>query len=260
MCALSCHLFLLEWSEGVWAVLSFLRLSISLSLFLLVWSNYFPPRQLLALLKFLWVALKMKLVIANISRKRAERLTSALLLFCLAKKKNPKSLLKCLWDFLTFKRTSWTLQSELKKKLDFETSHAQVCQRLTLKAESITSPLSLGLAPQNRFFHLVFIFKLQSGTQPHRLPPSLLPCARWAQGSPGAASEVLGKDEIQTLTPHCKSLHGWYTLLGPEIWPSGALLQYQVPKPCSIGVVNGAWVCGCVSVFVCTSWWDVPLK
>ncbi len=156
MCALSCHLFQLEWSEGVWAVLSFLRLSIPLSLFSLVWSEYFPPRQLLALLKFLWVALKMKLVIANISRRRVERLTSALLLFCLVKKK--KKSLRCLWDFLAFKRTSWTLQRELKKKLDFETSHAQVCQRLTLKAESITLPLSLGLAPQNRFFSTSSIF------------------------------------------------------------------------------------------------------
>lgn len=90
MCALSCHLFLLEWSEGVWAVLPFLRLSIPLSLFSLVWSEYFPPRQLLTLLKFLWVALKMKLVIANISRTRVERLTSALLLFCHKRERKKK--------------------------------------------------------------------------------------------------------------------------------------------------------------------------
>lgn len=36
-------------------------------------------------------------------------------------------------------------------------------------------------------------------------------CVGWAQGGPGAASEVLVEDEIQTLSPHCKSLYGWYT-------------------------------------------------
>ncbi len=130
MCALSCHLFQLEWSEGVWAVLSFLRLSIPLSLSSLVWSEYFPPRQLLALLKFLWVALKMKLVIANVSRRRVERLTSALLLFCLERKK-AKSSLRCLWDFLAFKRTSWTLQRELKKSLTLK-PHTPRCVKGSL--------------------------------------------------------------------------------------------------------------------------------
>lgn len=82
--------------------------------------------------------------------------------------------------------------SEKEKRWLFETSHTQVCQRLTLKGESITLPLFDRLAPKAFFSVIIQSLNLQSGIfhQP-RCGSALYPNACRSQRGPRVVSEHL---------------------------------------------------------------------